>query len=114
MNKEILKKVFAEVKKAAGLDFSITNPDRLGDCQSCVWCSIVEKYGMESRGIWVKHWNRGMNSGAGIDELSEVYIAHDLTDEQAEVVISILSRHYTVTSGVFDHSQCITIAEGSN
>lgn len=111
MDAKNLKKAFAEAKKSAGLDFSITNPDALGDCQSCVWSAIVDKYGADSRGIWCKHWHRGMNKGAPIEELGEIYIAHDLTDDQARAVLATLSKYYTITSGEFNAARCIVIKE---
>ncbi|MEE0968743.1 MAG: hypothetical protein U0M06_05160 [Clostridia bacterium] len=112
MNKAILQKAFREAKKAAGLDFAITSPDNLGDCQSCVWAQIVEDYGKTSRGVWVKHWRRGMNRGAPVEDLSQIYIAHDLTEEQAGKVFEALSRYYTIESGAYNPSRCIVISEG--
>jgi hypothetical protein len=112
MNKSTLQKAFREAKKAAALDFAITNPDKLGDCQSCVWAQIVDDYGETSRGVWVKHWRGGMNKGAPVEDLSKIYIAHDLTEEQAAKVLEVLARYYTVESGAYNPSQCIVISEG--
>ena len=111
MNKETLKEAFSEAKKAAALDFSITNPDRLGDCQSCVWSALCNKYGADSHGIWVKHWHHGVNRGEAIEDLTTVYIAHDLTEEQAKAVFAVLEKYYTITSGKYNPSKCITIKE---
>lgn len=111
MNKEILEAAFREAKKAARLDFSITNPDGLGDCQSCVWSAIVDKHGETSRGIWAKAWRHGMNGGRDIARLDRVYIAHDLTEEQAEAVLAVFAKYYTIESGEYSPDKCIVISE---
>lgn len=111
MDVKKLKKVFIELKQAAALDFAITSPDTLGDCQSCVWCSIAEKYGEKSRGVWVKHWRHGMNKGKPLADLEKIYIAHDLTDEQSAEVLRILAKYYELESATFAHNKSIIISE---
>lgn len=110
MNRELLKKAFREAKKAAGLDFAITNPDGMGDCQSCVWSAIVDRYGDDSRGVWVKHWRRGMNGGAPVEDLHRIYVAHDLTDEQGRTVVAVLSQYFRVDWD-FSRGHCIKLEE---
>jgi hypothetical protein len=111
MNKEILKAAFREAKKAARLDFAVTNPDGLGDCNSCVWAAIVDKYGESSRGIWAKAWRHGMNGGRDIAYLDRVYISHDLTEEQAAAVLAVFAKYYTIESGAYSPDKCIIISE---
>ena len=110
MNKELLIHAFKEAKKAAALDFAITNPDGLGDCQSCVWAAIVNKYGEESRGVFVKHWRRGMNAGAPIEDLRAVYVAHDLSEEQGRTVAAVLSELFRVEWD-FSRGSCIKLED---
>ena len=111
MNKEILKAAFREAKKSAGLDFAVTNPDNLGDCNSCVWAAIVDKYGETSRGIWAKAWRHGMNGGREPQYLDRVFISHDLTEEQAAAVLAVFAKYYTIESGAYSREKCIVISE---
>ena len=111
MDKKKMQQVFRTIKKQANLDFAITNPDRFGDCQSCVWGGLCEKYGDDCTGIWAKEWNYGMNGGRGIENLKSVYIAHALTDEQAKIVMDILKDNYNIVNGEFDSGKCIVIEE---
>lgn len=112
MDKELLKKAFREYKKAAGLDYAITNPDNLGDCMSCVNYALSEKYGEESKGVWVKHWKRGMNGyGEDVSAVDYVYIAHDITEEQAQTLYSVLGQYYNITPAAYDPSKCFTLYE---
>ena len=40
MNYQKLRECFSTFKDVKGVDFSIYNSDRYGDCNSCVWCEI--------------------------------------------------------------------------
>jgi len=112
MEKELLKQTFRDFKKASGVDYAITYPDNLGDCMSCVNYALCEKYGEESKGVWVKHWTHGMNGhGHGVEGTKSVYVAHDLTEEQAKVFYEVFSEHYNVTPEEYDPSKCFRIYE---
>lgn len=56
MNERKLNKVFAEIKEKANMDYAITNSDEYGDCDACVNFELVFKFGMDSKGIYAKHW----------------------------------------------------------
>ena len=112
MNKELLKKVFREYKKAAGLDYAITRPDNLGDCMSCVNYALSEKYGEDSKGVWVKHWITGMNGyGEDVSALDSVYIAHDITEEQAKTFYEVLGKYYNITPAEYNPSKSFNLYE---
>ena len=116
MDKKMLQQAFREYKKATatagvGIDYAITNPDRLGDCQSCVNCALSEKYGEESKGVWVKEWTHGMNAGTGVEELDSVYIAHDLTEEQAAIFYSVLGENYNIPPTEYNPWECFELFE---
>ena len=111
MNKELLKKTFREWKKAAKADYAITYPDSLGDCMSCVNWELAEKYGEESKGIFLKHWKYGMNGGDNVEKLTSVYIAHDLTEEQAETIYQVFGEHYNILPEKYDPTKCFELFE---
>lgn len=116
MDKKMLQKAFREYKKATatagmGIDYAITNPDSLGDCMSCVNDALCEKYGEESKGIWVKEWTRGMNAGDGIESLDTVYIAHDITEAQAAMLYSVLGEYYNILPAQYDRGKCFNLYE---
>lgn len=111
MNKELLKKTFREWKKAAKADYAITYPDSLGDCNSCVGASLCEKYGEESKGIFLKHWKYGMNGGDDVSKLHSVLLAHDLTEEQAETVYQVFGEHYNILPEKYDPYKCFELFE---
>ena len=111
MNKELLKETFRAWKKAAKADYAITYPDALGDCQSCVNCALSEKYGKESKGIFLKEWKHGMNGGRGVEYLNSVYIAHDITEEQAEVFYDVFCEHYKVFPEEYNPYKCFELFE---
>lgn len=114
MNRENLKKAFREIKKELKLNFSITRPDDLGDCMSCVNYALCKKYGEDAKGIWLKHWEVGMNKSYPLERQESVFIAHDLTDEQGERVIEILKSFGYEVAEEFSHDRCIEISEKQN
>jgi hypothetical protein len=109
MNKELLKATMRKYKKASKVDYAITNPDGLGDCQSCVNYALSEKYGEESKGVWVKHFTRGMNASGSIENQESVYIAHDITEEQANVLVEVFSEAFKVFPKEYDPCKCFEI-----
>ena len=111
MNKELLKKTFREWKKAANADYAITYPDSLGDCMSCVNYALCEKYGEESKGIFLKEWKHGMNRGDDVEYLTSVYIAHDITTEQAKAFYDVFCEHYKVFPEEYDPAKCFELFE---
>ncbi|MBR2999717.1 MAG: hypothetical protein IKF39_01860 [Oscillospiraceae bacterium] len=110
MNKELLKNTFKAYKKAAMVDYAITNPDSLGDCMSCVNYALSAKYGEESKGIWAKHWSRGINAG-NLAEEKEAYIAHDITEAQADVFYKVFGSAYSIEPKQYTPESCFVLAE---
>ena len=111
MNKEILKATFRAWKKAAKADYAITYPDALGDCQSCVNYALSEKYGEESKGIFLKEWKHGINGGSDVEHLKSVYIAHDITEEQAQIFYDVFGEHYKVFPNEYSSRRCFELFE---
>ena len=112
MDKRKLNEAFRIIKIAAKLDYAITNADNYGDCQSCVNYALCEAFGVESKGIWTKHWLKGMNKGRPWKELDEVYIGHDITEGQAEIIVQILERYdYKVEPREYNPHECFVISE---
>ena len=112
MNKIKLNRVFKEIKTKASMDYAVTNADAYGDCNSCVNYGLAEAFGIESKGIWAKHWLKGMNKGDAWKYLDGTYIAHDITEEQAKIMVEVLEVNgYTVTPREYDSSKCFYIKE---
>lgn len=112
MNKIKLNRVFKEIKTKAKMDYAITNADEYGDCNTCVNYEIVEQFGEESKGIYTKHWLKGMNAGRSWKYLDRVYIAHDITEEQANVMVEVLEANgYAVEPRKYDECKCFCIKE---
>lgn len=111
MNKELLKETFRAWKKAAKADYAITYPDSFGDCQSCVNYALAEKYGEESKGIFLKEWKHGMNRGRDVEYLKSVYIAHDITEEQAKVFYDVFGESYKVFPKEYAPARCFELFE---
>ena len=118
MDKKMLQDTFRKFKKAATsagfkIDYAITNPDGLGDCMSCVNYALCEKYGEDSKGVWVKEWTRGMNAGDGIEKLDEVYVAHDLDDVQVGIFYSVVGENFNILpkKADFDRGLCFSLYE---
>ena len=112
MNKRKLTTVFKDIKSKANLDYAITNADAYGDCNSCVNYELCEQFGVESKGIWAKHWLKGMNKGCPWKELDSVYIAHDITEEQAKIMVETLEANgYYVEPREYNPSECFKIKE---
>lgn len=106
---ETLKRAFRECKKAAGLDFARTNAAALGDCNSCCWAALDDKYGEESRGILLKHWRHGMNGRGEVEDQDSLYIAHRLTEEQGKTVLAVLGKYFNLDSDSYDDSKCFVL-----
>ena len=115
MNKHKLNEVFRVIKIMANLDYAITNADAYGDCQSCVNYALCEAFGVESKGIWTKHWTKGMNAGGPWKDLDDVCIAHDITEEQANTIVKVLEHYgYKVEPREYNPRKCFVISEALN
>lgn len=90
MDKKMLQRTFREYKKASGVAYAITNPDGLGDCQSCVNYALCEKYGEDSHGIYVKHWTRGMNGDYPLDHYVQPFTRRNI---RAEAKMNAFSKY---------------------
>lgn len=119
MDKKMLQNTFKEWKKVSGARYAITNPDGLGDCPSCVNDALCEKYGEDSKGIFAKHWNRGMNGSIpldskdrnGEDRIKSVYIAHDIDEEMAQTFYEVFGENYNVLPAEYDPYKCFCLFE---
>lgn len=112
MNKRKLNKVFSEIKERANMDYAITNPDEYGDCNACVNSQLAFEFGVDSKGIYAKHWLKGTNAGGPWKYLNKVYIGHDITAEQAEIMIKVLKDNgYSVEPEKYDFTRSFLIKE---
>ena len=115
MNKRKLNTVFRIIKIAANLDYAITNADEYGDCNTCVNSMLCETFGVESKSIYTKHWTKGMNAGGPWKDLDDVYIGHDITEEQAKIIVRVLESYgYNVEPKEYNPSKCFMIKEKTN
>lgn len=112
MNKRKLNKVFELVRAEANLDYAITNTDEYGDCNSCVNSMLADMFGMESKGIYAKHWLKGMNKGEAWKYLDDLYIGHDITPEQGAILIKVFTENgYEVEPKEYNPSRSFLIKE---
>ena len=112
MNKRKLNKVFAEIKEKARMDYAVTNVDEYGDCNTCVNSELAFEFGNESTGIYAKHWLRGMNAGRPWSRIDDVYIGHDITEEQAKIMVEIFQANgYDVQPTEYDPHKSFLIKE---
>ena len=112
MNKRKLNKVFHEIKTKANLDYAVTNADDYGDCNTCVNSELAFEFGVDSKGIYAKHWLKGMNKSCSWKELDDVYIGHDLTEEQGKICIDVFKANgYSIEPEVYDERKAFKIKE---
>lgn len=112
MNKLKLNRVFQQIKAETKMDYAITNADDYGDCSTCVNYEIADIFGVGSKGIYTKHWLRGINAGVAWKYLDGVYIGHDITEEQAAKMITIFKANgYDIQPEVYDASKAFFIKE---
>ena len=115
MDKRKLNEVFRVIKITANLDYAITNADDYGDCQTCVNSELCDVFGVESKGIWTKHWTKGMNAGGPWKDLDNVCIAHDITEDQSKTIVKVLEHYgYNVEPKEYDPRKCFVISEVKN
>ena len=111
MKKAKLKKLFAEIKEKAGLDFANVCASDYGDCCTCAWAEIGSRYPNGS-GIFGKYWEWGMNKGKPISKTDELWIAHDITPEQAKILVDVcIASGYNITPKEYDEDKCFCISE---
>ncbi|MBQ3421931.1 MAG: hypothetical protein IJH34_09730 [Romboutsia sp.] len=97
MNKELLEKAFEKFSKVPNVDYAIINTDNWGDCNTCVNYELSKKFGVNSKGIYLKHWQTGMNKAdEDISSLKNIYVAHDINKELAESFYDIFSKYFSV------------------
>ena len=112
MDKRKLNRVFKEVKIKANLDYAVTNADEYGDCNTCVAYELADVFGIDSRGIYAKHWLKGMNAGGAWKYLDRVYIGHDLTEEQGKILIDVFKANgYAIEPEEYNPSRAFNIKE---
>jgi hypothetical protein len=114
MNKIKLNRVFKEIKTKAKMDYAVPTPDKYGDCNTCVNSELAFEFGVDSKGIYAKHWVTGMNAGGPWKYLDDVYIGHDITEEQAKIMVEVLEANgYVVTPREYDSSKAFLIKEAT-
>lgn len=111
---KLVKKAFDEFLNVEGVDYSIVDTDYYGDCNTCVNAELSEVYGEYSKGIFLKHWNEGMNADVPIKEKDELFIAHDITEEQADKLYEIFSNYFIVEPKAYNPSKCYVIKSKSS
>lgn len=112
MDKRKLNRVFKEVQTKANLDYAITNTDEYGDCHTCVAYELADVFGIDSKGIYAKHWLKGMNKGDAWKYLDRVYIGHDLTEEQGKILIDVFKENgYIIEPEEYNPSRAFNIKE---
>ena len=114
MNKIKLNRVFKEIKTKANMDYAVPTPDKYGDCNTCVNSELAFEFGDESTGIYAKHWTTGMNAGGPWKYLDDVYIGHDITEDQAKIMVEVLEANgYVVEPREYDPSRAFLIKEAT-
>ena len=112
MDKRKLNRVFKEIKTKANLDYAITNTDEYGDCNTCATYELAFEFGVDSKGIYAKHWLKGMNKGCPWKDLDSVYIGHDLTEEQGKILIDVFKENgYSIEPETYNPSISFKIME---
>lgn len=110
MDKGLIRRVFGKIKDTIpGIDYAIVDTDEYGDCHSCVNAAISIRYGEDSKGIFLKHWAKGMNRSKPLKYQEKAYIAHDLTDEQGTLVLEMLKAEFDVENEKYDPDRCFVI-----
>ena len=114
MDKIKLNRVFKEIKTKAKMDYAVSTPDKYGDCNTCVNSELAFEFGVESTGIYAKHWVTGMNAGGPWKYLDDVCIGHDITEEQAKIMVEVLEANgYVVEPREYDERRAFCIKEAT-
>lgn len=114
MDKRKLNSVFKKIKENAKMDYAVVNADEYGDCNSCVNDGLADEFGLYSTGIYAKYWRYGGNKcRTPFKDLDELYISHDITEEQAEILVKTFKENgYNITPEKYDASKSFKISEG--
>lgn len=111
MERKRLNKLFAEVKEKAKLDFANVCASDYGDCSTCAWAQIDILY-PDGRGIFGKYWKYGGNRHLPLGKMDKLYVAHDITPEQAGIFIECCKANgYDVTPDKYYENTCFCISE---
>lgn len=92
MTRQKIKFIFNRIKQEANLDFALTKGYC---CQTCTWADIDNEYGENAKGIWLKWYDKGGNKTKW-DNNATQYIAHNLNEQQKDIVYDILSKYFKV------------------
>lgn len=112
MNIERLNNLFNKIIEEAKIDYAFVNVDEIGECFTDVQGSIKMSLGAQSKGIFCRHWLKGMNKSCDYKELNEIYIAHDITEEQFNILLKICDENdYVVKNRNFDEKESIILRE---
>ena len=112
MDKFKLNRVFKEIKNKAKMDYAVPTPDKYGDCNTCVNAELADVFGVDSKGIYAKHWVTGMNNGGPWNYIDDVYVGHDITEEQAKIMIKVLEANgYAVEPKEYNPKKAFLIKE---
>lgn len=112
MNARKVKKLFEVVKERAKLDFASVYADEYGDCCSCAWSEIGDRFGNEAKGIFAKKWRYGMNKDCSLTNSRGVWVSHDITEEQAKLLVVVCDEMgYNISPREYNESECFYITE---
>ena len=112
MNKRKLNRVFQQIKAETQMDYAVTHADVYGDCNTCVNFELASIFGIGSKGIYTKHWLKGMNAGKAWKYLDGVYIGHNITEKKKTKMITIFKANgYDIQPEVYDASKAFFIKE---
>ena len=114
MDKIKLNRVFKEIKTKAKMDYAVPTPDKYGDCNTCVNYELADVFGVDSKGIYAKHWTTGMNKGCPWKDLDDVYIGHDIIEEQAKIMIEVFEANgYDIQPKEYSPNKSFLIKEAT-
>ena len=109
MIKEKLRVLFDELKEICELDYAVVDTDMYGDCTTCVNYELIQQYGLNSKGIFLKHWEYGMNAEKPLEEIDWAFIAHDLTHEQGVKMFNYLNERVTLENTSYNPRETFII-----
>lgn len=92
MTRQKIKFIFNRIKQEATLDFALTKGYC---CKTCTWAEIENDYGQDSKGIWLKWYDKGGNKTKW-DNNGTYYIGHNLTETQKDIIYNILQEYFEI------------------
>lgn len=105
MTRQYIKFIFKKIEEQANLDFAWTKGYC---CSTCTWADIHDEFGENAKGIWLKWYDKGGNKSKW-DNNATLYVAHDLTPKQKDIVYEILAKHFVVDWDKKDDNKCIIL-----